>query len=652
MAKEVRLKLTADASQAEKALAKFGASLKDIRESEFEPLNFAIGELEDRLYEMAASGDTTSDTFKEMSAEVGRMKKAIIDTDLAIDSMAQTTAQNMGGALGGVTAGFELAAGSMAVFGVDSAAVEEQLLKVQSAMAISQGLQGIKESISSFKALGMMIKSTTAFQWLLNVAMNANPIGLILAGVAALGAAIYALWSPIKKLRDYFLGVNDNLVAVNGELMTAIEGAEKLGKILDNNNKALDKLIEASRKRGQQALELLEAEGASDEEIHKQKLRNLKDEETFRVAKLKAAQTSYDSEKIAYKALVKEGRDEEAKALKEKLQTYKDNIEELKAADGDYYHNKKVLDIEEQKRVEQQRKDDYAKYKAHLERKLATEREIEDRKLALTFDNEKKEQEASRLQYERELADSKSRIFESAEQREEFETILAQEAFERRKEISAKWEAEISNIKLEGVKREEETIAEYKAQVREEQVQADTTHIQEDIDNAKAAMNARLDIAKSGFQALSDLANVFAGDSEAQQRKAFNINKAAGIAQATIETYQAASGAYASQMSIPSPDAPIRAAVAAGIAVASGIARVAAIAKTQFGGAGGVSSTSVGGSVPTAEARPAQFNVVGNTGTNQLAETLGSQPLKAYVVGADVTTQQSLDRNKTNTASL
>jgi hypothetical protein len=51
----------------------------------------------------------------------------------------------------------------------------------------------------------------------------------------------------------------------------------------------------------------------------------------------------------------------------------------------------------------------------------------------------------------------------------------------------------------------------------------------------------------------------------------------------------------------------------------------------------------------------ANFNVVGNTGVNQLAETLGENdkaPIKAFVVGSDVTTQQSLDRNKVNTATL
>jgi hypothetical protein len=55
-----------------------------------------------------------------------------------------------------------------------------------------------------------------------------------------------------------------------------------------------------------------------------------------------------------------------------------------------------------------------------------------------------------------------------------------------------------------------------------------------------------------------------------------------------------------------------------------------------------------GGSSPSP-----QFNVVGNSGANQLAQTLGSQqPVQAYVVASNVTTQQSLDRNIVNNASL
>ena len=49
------------------------------------------------------------------------------------------------------------------------------------------------------------------------------------------------------------------------------------------------------------------------------------------------------------------------------------------------------------------------------------------------------------------------------------------------------------------------------------------------------------------------------------------------------------------------------------------------------------------------------FNVIGASGTNQIAEALGeqqNQPVQAYVVANDVTTAQSLERNIVETTSL
>ena len=60
-----------------------------------------------------------------------------------------------------------------------------------------------------------------------------------------------------------------------------------------------------------------------------------------------------------------------------------------------------------------------------------------------------------------------------------------------------------------------------------------------------------------------------------------------------------------------------------------------------------------GGSAPSIQ--PPDFNVVGASGQSQLAQTIAgaeAQPVRAYVVGKDVSTQQELDRNITNTASF
>jgi hypothetical protein len=162
---------------------------------------------------------------------------------------------------------------------------------------------------------------------------------------------------------------------------------------------------------------------------------------------------------------------------------------------------------------------------------------------------------------------------------------------------------------------------------------------------------------QTGLTSISQLTKTFAGESEKEQKKAFEINKAVSIASTLIQTYQAAQGAYLSQLSIPTPDAPIRAAVAAGIATATGLVNVATIAKQKFkGSGGGAPAPSGGGGVGGGGTSPSQapsFNVVGQSGFNQVAGALGSQPpIQAFVVAGAVTNAQQLQNNTINQATF
>ena len=156
---------------------------------------------------------------------------------------------------------------------------------------------------------------------------------------------------------------------------------------------------------------------------------------------------------------------------------------------------------------------------------------------------------------------------------------------------------------------------------------------------------------KTSLSIIGDLAQAFAGESEAQQRKAFQIQKGVSIATATIDTFLAAQGAYRSQMAISTPDAPVRAAVAAGIAIAQGLARVAIISKQQFQGSGGTSGASGGGgSLPsssggTTAPSPANFAFLQNQPQQQA-------PLQAYVVSGQVSSNLEAQQLINNQARL
>lgn len=164
--------------------------------------------------------------------------------------------------------------------------------------------------------------------------------------------------------------------------------------------------------------------------------------------------------------------------------------------------------------------------------------------------------------------------------------------------------------------------------------------------------DANLDVASQAFGAIASIV----GEGSA-------VGKAAAVAQTTIDTYVAAQKAYTSQLIPGDPTSPIRAAIAAGIAVAAGIANVAKIIATPTpgeGGGGGGGGTA--GGPPTPAAIPSfdpNAAIQGNVGGAQAPETqtvtqTGSQStiVRAYVVDSEITSQQEATRKIENLASL
>ena len=135
--------------------------------------------------------------------------------------------------------------------------------------------------------------------------------------------------------------------------------------------------------------------------------------------------------------------------------------------------------------------------------------------------------------------------------------------------------------------------------------------------------------------------------------------KAAAIASATINTFQSAQASYKSLAGIPVVG-PTLGIAASGAAIVSGFKQVQAIRATKVPTLAGQSSPDVGGGgTPSPQAaqfpQVPSFNIVGQSGTNQIADALSTQqqkPVKAFVVASDVTTGQSLERNIIEGASL
>ena len=157
----------------------------------------------------------------------------------------------------------------------------------------------------------------------------------------------------------------------------------------------------------------------------------------------------------------------------------------------------------------------------------------------------------------------------------------------------------------------------------------------------EAIKNLRTSAVGGTFSILKNLSAAFEKDTEEGQKKAFNRNKAISIAETLVSTYSAAQKAYASQLAIPTPDAPIRAQIAAGIAVAAGLAKVAAIKSQQFSGGGGAGAAAGGGGIPQGGSQSVGVDV-GSLVPNQQTPT--PEPVRAYVVENEISNKQALNK--------
>jgi hypothetical protein len=171
MAEEViGIKVTADTAQATADVQKLDKA--------FIETDISVKSLRTQLKEAQAQVGLMADKFGATSKEaVNAAKRAAELKDRIGDAKALTDAFNpdakfkaVASSLAGVAGGFSALQGAMALFGNENKDVEKALLKVNAAMALSQGLQAVGESVDSFRQLGAVIKSTTAFQELNNAA--------------------------------------------------------------------------------------------------------------------------------------------------------------------------------------------------------------------------------------------------------------------------------------------------------------------------------------------------------------------------------------------------------------------------------------------------------------------------------------------------
>jgi len=179
-----------------------------------------------------------------------------------------------------------------------------------------------------------------------------------------------------------------------------------------------------------------------------------------------------------------------------------------------------------------------------------------------------------------------------------------------------------------------------------------------EIKTAEAKKNAEVKIEKAKEQAKLNIINQGLGAIQGLAKKGAAFAKSLSVAQATINTYQAATNALAN-----TPAPPPFPQIAAGINIVSGLAQVKKILSTDpmggSGGGGSIAAPSTGGATTgggaAASAVQPQFNTVQGAQNNQLLGDVRdgiNRPNKAYVVSKEVSTAQEVDRNRVKNAKL
>jgi hypothetical protein len=180
---------------------------------------------------------------------------------------------------------------------------------------------------------------------------------------------------------------------------------------------------------------------------------------------------------------------------------------------------------------------------------------------------------------------------------------------------------------------------------------------QKSLDQDRDIFNARIDniaggfdLASQGAKAFADLSQALGENDEANAEKSFQRTKKLQLAAAIANT---ASAVTAQLANVPDVAGGINF-VKAGIALTTGLAQIATIQNTKFEAPSTLSRPSAGSNV-TAPSAPAQFNIVGQSGTNQLLEGIAGtfdRPVRAYVVAGEVLSGSQLDRQRLRTATF
>ena len=653
--------------QVDKSAKSVDATFEEVY-GDLQPLTSRMGEAEDRLYELALAGQSATKEYQDLLQTVGNYRKVQMQTDMVVDAAATTFDAKLGGALQGATSAFAGVQGAMALTGGQSEELEQAILKVQGAMALAEGVRGVREGMVAFRALGVSAKVALAG---IRTGIAATGIGLL---VLALGAVV-AYWDDIKgavsgvsseqeKLNEL---AATNLTAEQGKL-DAIGGQENILKLQGKSEKDILKLKIAQT---DQVIKATENQIAQNDITAKAQIAASQRNKDILTGIIRFIQTPL--------TLLLEGVDAVGKALGQDFglaQGFTDLIDKGTSLIFDPEAERKKADEvqKEAKKSLEKLKNDRAGLQLSL-------KNIDDQAAKDVAAKQKEANDKAKEKREKELEDLKKQKedLKSIEENtlKEIEDLKAKSETQKVALQKSRDLAELDAVKLSAEEKAKARLAiEEKYKILEGEAKV------KDDENQKAADEKKKEDAKKTAEDEARIEEEKRKYKEEQYRNTYNnlqtilsvggsklnkISKALAIADVVRTAAQSVSSTVASigkanaaavaasPLSGGMPWVALNTAKGAleiGATIASSVKSIQAIkgdsTSAPSGGSGGGGSAGGGGAAPAPS-----FNVVGNSGVNQIAQTLGNQqPVQAYVVANNVTTQAALDRNIVNNASL
>lgn len=260
MAEEIALRITTDGSQAEKSVKSIRTELKEAQQN---AVNLArqFGELSPQAIEAAQKVANLRDEFGDLQNRI-----AALNPDAKFKAFSQS--------LQGVAGGFAAVQGAIGLFGTESEELERQLLKVQSALALSEGLNSVFEAKDAFSNLRVV--AVNAFN-AIKTAIGSTGIGLL---VVALGTVV-TYWDDIKEA----------VTGTNAELDDQNKTVGKNVKLQEDKLKQLNSQDATLKLQGLSEKQILQLKSKQTEELIRQKILQLEIQEAINNQKTdKAAQ--------------------------------------------------------------------------------------------------------------------------------------------------------------------------------------------------------------------------------------------------------------------------------------------------------------------------------------------------------------------------